>query len=106
MRLSQLSILCVLFSAPLHDIAKPLAPNWDHIRVKHTWNNVPPNWESLGPPPAGTTIDLDIVLKPQNENALIDALYDVSNPGSSRHVIFETLPVTMYLPVVLCHAPL
>ena len=99
MRHPQLSILGVLLSAPLHNIAKPLAQNWDHIRVKHTWNNVPPNWESLGLPPAGTTIDLNIVLKSQNENALIDALYDVSNPGSSRHVIFETLPVTMYSPV-------
>jgi tripeptidyl-peptidase-1 len=37
---------------------------------------------------------------PQTENALIDALYNVSNPGSARHVtvIFETLPVTMYSP--------
>ena len=96
MRHSQLSILCVLLSTPLYNLAKPLAPNWDHISVKHTWNNVPPKWESLGPPPAGTTIDLNIVLKPQNENALIDALYNVSNPGSSRNVIFETLPVTMH----------
>ena len=98
----QISMLFVLFSAPLHNLAKPPAPNWDHIRVKHTWNNVPPDWESLGSPPVGATIDLNIVLKPQNENALIDALYDVSDPASSRHVISVTLPVTtrMYLPVL------
>ena len=84
-------MLFVLFSAPLYNLAKPPAPNWDHISVKHTWNSVPSSWESLGPPPSGTTIDLNIVLMPQNESALIDALYDVSNPGSARHVIFETL---------------
>ncbi|KAF8262087.1 peptidase S8/S53 domain-containing protein [Lactarius quietus] len=85
MRCCQLAILCVLTAAPLHNLAKPLAPHWDHIRVKHSWNNVPPHWESLGHPPAGTTIDLNIVLMPYNENALIDALYDVSDPTSPKY---------------------
>ncbi|KAF8260925.1 subtilisin-like protein [Lactarius quietus] len=85
MRCCQLAILCVLTAAPLHNLAKPLAPHWDHIRVKHSWNNVPPHWESLGHPPAGTTIDLNIVLMPYNENALIDALYDVSDPKSVKY---------------------
>ncbi|KAF8267936.1 peptidase S8/S53 domain-containing protein [Lactarius quietus] len=58
---------------------------WDDIRVKHTWNTVPSNWEILGPPPSNTTIDLHIGLLPQSENALIDALYEVSTPGHSKY---------------------
>ncbi|KAF8267610.1 subtilisin-like protein [Lactarius quietus] len=86
MRYFQLSMLCILTAAPLHNIAaKPLPPHWDHLRVKHSWNNVPPNWESLGHPPAGTTIDLNIVLMPYNESALIDALYEVSDPKSVKY---------------------
>jgi hypothetical protein len=45
--------------------------NWNDVRVKHAWNIVPANWESLGPPLANTTIDLRVVLKPQRQNALI-----------------------------------
>ncbi|KAF8260350.1 subtilisin-like protein [Lactarius quietus] len=63
----------------------PLVPRWDDIRVKHTWNTVPSNWEILGPPPSNTTIDLHIGLLPQSENALIDALYEVSTPGHSKY---------------------
>ncbi|KAH8984527.1 subtilisin-like protein [Lactarius akahatsu] len=36
---------------------------------------VPENWESLGNPLSGTTIDLYVALKAQHENALIDTLY-------------------------------
>ncbi|KAI9450439.1 peptidase S8/S53 domain-containing protein [Lactarius psammicola] len=68
------SLLTVALPA---DFAKPLVP-WDDIRVKHTWNAVPANWESLGHPPAGTTIDLYIALNPHQESALIDALYEVA----------------------------
>ncbi|KAF8258951.1 peptidase S8/S53 domain-containing protein [Lactarius quietus] len=90
-------MLCILTAAPLHNIAaKPLPPHWDHLRVKHSWNNVPPNWESLGHPPAGTTIDLNVVLMPYNESALIDALYEVSDPKSVKHVRLKTLPRTIY----------
>ena len=64
----------------------PLTTLWDDIRVKYTWNATPANWETLGHPPAGTAIDLYIALKPDRENALIDALYKVSNPGHPKHV--------------------
>ncbi|KAF8257577.1 subtilisin-like protein [Lactarius quietus] len=60
-------------------------PLWDNMQVKHTWNAVPENWECLGPPPSGTTIDLHIALKPHRENALIDALYEVSDPRNPRY---------------------
>ncbi len=89
-QISVLSVLSVLFilAAPLPNFAKPLAPPWDDIRVKHTWNTVPHNWEALGHPPAGTTIDLHLALKPHHENALTAALYEVSVPRSPKHVLF------------------
>ncbi|KAF8262827.1 peptidase S8/S53 domain-containing protein [Lactarius quietus] len=67
------------------DHSTPLAPLWDNKQTKHTWNAVPANWECMGPPPSGTTIDLHIALKPHRENALIDALYEVSGPKNPRY---------------------
>ncbi|KAF8268811.1 peptidase S8/S53 domain-containing protein [Lactarius quietus] len=78
-------------------LAMALAPRWDDISVKHTWNNVPSNWESLGPPFSNTTIDLHIVLQPQYENALVDALYDVSTPGNPKYVISNTPPYMAHI---------
>ena len=60
--------------------------HWDEMWVKHTWNAVPANWESLGDPPAGAIINLHMALKPDRERALIDALFEVSNPKHPRHV--------------------
>ncbi|KAH9030363.1 subtilisin-like protein [Lactarius pseudohatsudake] len=85
MRCHQLSVISVLAVVPFADIAKPLIPPWDVLRVKHTWGAVPPNWESLGHPSAGTTIDLHFALKPNHENAVIDALYEVSDPKSPKY---------------------
>ncbi|KAH8986035.1 subtilisin-like protein [Lactarius hatsudake] len=85
MRYLQLSVLSVLTAAPFANFATPLPPPWDDIRVKHTWNAVPQNWEALGHPPAGTTIDLHIALKPHHENALVDTLYKVSDPRSPKY---------------------
>ena len=56
------------------------------MQTKHSWNTVPENWESSGHPPSGTTIDLYIALRPHRENALIDVLYEVSEPTHPRHV--------------------
>ncbi|KAH9073449.1 subtilisin-like protein [Lactarius deliciosus] len=80
MRCHQLYVISVLALVPFANNAKPLTPPWDDLRVKHTWGAVPPNWESLGHPSAGTTIDLHFALKPDHENAVIDALYEVSDP--------------------------
>jgi tripeptidyl-peptidase-1 len=104
MHYHQLFMLSVLAAAPFHNLAKSLAPPWDDIRAKHSWNAVPPNWETLGHPPAGTTIDLHIALKPHHENALIDALYKVSVPGSPEHVLSNPPPRTMYshVPLLCC----
>ncbi|KAF8259523.1 subtilisin-like protein [Lactarius quietus] len=82
MRLYLVSVLSVFAAAAL---AMPLSPPWQDRRVKHSWKTIPPNWESLGHPPPGTTIDLYIALIPRHEHALIDSLYDVSDPSSPNY---------------------
>ena len=90
MRLHWLSLLSLLSSMPLAFLAAPPAQPWSDKRVKHSWNTVPANWECLGPPPPNTTIDLFIALKANSENALIEALYEVSSPGHQKRVVFIT----------------
>ncbi|KAH9175813.1 subtilisin-like protein [Lactarius sanguifluus] len=85
MRFYPLSVLSVLAFAPLSGLATPFASHWDDLRTKHTWNSVPENRQNLGHPPADTTIDLHIALKAKNENALIDALIQVSSPGHPKY---------------------
>ncbi|KAH8993849.1 subtilisin-like protein [Lactarius hatsudake] len=85
MRSHPLSVLSVLAFRHLSGLATSLASHWDDLRPKHTWNSVPENWQNMGHPPAGTTIDLHIALKAKNENALIDALIEVSSPGNPKH---------------------
>ncbi|KAF8267951.1 subtilisin-like protein [Lactarius quietus] len=75
-----LSILALVGS-----FAKPLLPRWDDMHTKHSWKTVPKNWERLGSPPSGTTIDLYIALKSHRENALIDELYEISEPSHPRY---------------------
>ncbi|KAH8981629.1 hypothetical protein EDB92DRAFT_2106905 [Lactarius akahatsu] len=48
--------LSVLAAVPLVNFATPLAPSWGDIRVEHSWDHVPPTWETLSPPPVGTSI--------------------------------------------------
>ncbi|KAH9170959.1 subtilisin-like protein [Lactarius sanguifluus] len=55
------------------------------MRSKHSWKSIPENWECLGLPTADTMIDLHIALKPYRENALVDALNEVSDPGHPRY---------------------
>ncbi|KAI9453247.1 subtilisin-like protein [Lactarius psammicola] len=106
MRRHQLIVLSVFFvlAAPLANLAKTLAPPWGDIRVKHSWNAVPHSWETLGHPPAGTTINLHIALKPHHGNALTDALHKVSDPKSPEHVLSNTLLRTAYshVPLLRC----
>ncbi|KAH9030335.1 subtilisin-like protein [Lactarius pseudohatsudake] len=85
MRYHQLFVLSVIAAATFPDFVTPLVPSWDDLRVKHTWDAVPANWETLGNPPSGTTIDLHVALKSHNESALIEALYEVSDPRSPKY---------------------
>ena len=74
---------------PLTGLGRSLTPLWDPMSVKHTWHTVPANWETLGDPPAGSTIDLHVALKPYREKALTNALYEVSNPRHRKHVLSD-----------------
>ncbi|KAH8979446.1 subtilisin-like protein [Lactarius akahatsu] len=85
MRYSWLSVLLVLTVASLTGLATPLPQPWNDISVKHAWKTVPDNWECLGPPPIGITIDLYIALQPKEENVLMEALYEVSTPGRPKY---------------------
>ena len=78
-------MLSFLIAVILADFVTPEV-HWDEMWVKHTWNSVPANWESLGNTTAGAIIDLHIALKPDRERALVDALSEVSNPRHTRHV--------------------
>ncbi|KAH8984349.1 subtilisin-like protein [Lactarius akahatsu] len=92
MRYHWLYALSFLTATALADFATPLAP-WGDLRVKHAWSSVPANWETLGCPSAGTTIDLYIALNPRHDIALIDALYEVSDPKHPRHIHLTAAPL-------------
>ncbi|KAH9033855.1 subtilisin-like protein [Lactarius hengduanensis] len=85
MRCHPLSALFTPAVAILCGLATPLAPPWDGMRVMHAWSTVPKNWESLGHPPNETAIDVYLALKSEHENALVDALYQVSDPKGPKY---------------------
>ena len=87
-----LFVLFFLAAVSLTTLATPVLP-WGDMKTKHAWPVVPLNWETLGHPSAGSTIDLHIVLKPDLESALIDAVSEISNPKHSRHVLL-TIPTS------------
>ncbi|KAH9168146.1 subtilisin-like protein [Lactarius sanguifluus] len=76
----RLFVLSTLAAGLLGGLATPLVPRWNETKVKHAWHTIPDNWVGLGHPSAGTTIDLHLALKSYDENALIDVLYEVSDP--------------------------
>jgi len=88
------SVLSFFIAMLLADFATALEP-WHKMLVKHAWNAVPVHWESLGHPPAGTTIKFYIALKPERESALTDALNEISDPSHSRHVLLTTPPLAL-----------
>ena len=85
-------VLFFFATVPLTDFATVVVP-WNDLKIKHTWHSVPVNWETLGHPSAGSTIDLHIVLEPERETALIDAVSEISNPKHSRRVILTIPPL-------------
>ncbi|KAH8979044.1 subtilisin-like protein [Lactarius akahatsu] len=94
---------CHALSVLICGFATPLASRWDGMKVKHAWDAVPNNWESLGHPSNQTTIDLHLALKSHRENALGEALYQVSDPEHSRYVLTPHICARMYPPVPLSY---
>ena len=83
--LFMLSMLSI-WSGADQAFATPPTRRWERMMVKHSWNAVPQHWESLGHPPVDSSIDLYLALKTPNESALIDSLYEVSNPRHAKYV--------------------
>ena len=79
-----------------------VAIHWDEMWVKHTWNDIPANWESLGDPATGAMIDLHVALVPDQESALVDALSEISDPKHPRHVYLAT---PLLAPIFMFSAP-
>ena len=96
--LSTLSFLIAVFLAGI----ATAAVHSHEMRIMHAWDDVPANWESLGNTTAGTMIKLRFALKPGRENALVDALSEVSNPEHPRHVDLTTPPLVLLL---MCAVP-
>ena len=97
--------LFFLITVLLVDFATHVATtaiHWDEMLVKNTWNTVPANWESFGNTTAGSMVNLHIALKPDREGALIDTLYEVSDPENPRQSLITTPPLT---PLLTCVAP-
>ena len=95
-----LFVLFFLAAVSLTDVATLVIP-WDDMKIKHTWNAIPINWETLGHPLAGSTIHLHIVLEPHRENALNDAVSEISDPNHSRHLLLTIPPPA---PLLTCAA--
>ena len=72
---------------PFLPFATALSTRWDDMRVKHTRKPYPPTGEILGHLPAGTILDLYVALKFHRENAVIDVLYEVSDPRHPKHIL-------------------
>ncbi|KAH9012242.1 subtilisin-like protein [Lactarius deliciosus] len=98
-----ISVLATLSAAFLCGFARPLTSRWDGMKVKHAWDAAPNNWENLGHPPNQTTIDLHLALKSHREDALIEALYEVSDPKHPRYVLTPPICARIYPPVPLSH---
>ncbi len=90
MRYNHFSVLSIFLAVPLADLATPPL-HLGNLRVKHMWDTLLDNWEDMGPPSADTTVNLSIALKPHRENALVDALLDVSEPGSPMYILTTPL---------------
>ncbi|KAF8263851.1 subtilisin-like protein [Lactarius quietus] len=66
MRCSPLSVLSTLAVSLVGSLAMPHVPRWGGMRVMHAWSAVPQNWS-------------------HHEHALIDALYEVSDPRHPKY---------------------
>ena len=97
------SVLSILAAATTQlGLATPTKPRWDDdmMVVKHSLDSIPPKWGCQGHPPAGTTIDLRVALRPHRENALVDALYEVSDPQHPKYVL--VFPFFFFFCVCVC----
>lgn len=93
MRYHKLSVTSILAIVFIGGLATSIPSPWGEMLEKHKWVHIPDNWDTVGHPPDGTTIDLHIALKPERKNALVDALLEVSQP---RHPKFVLLTIPLF----------
>ena len=89
-------MLSVVAAAISRVVGGPATLPWGEMLVKHSWSHIPANWVTLGHPPDDASIDFHIALKPDREKALTDALLEVSQPGSTKRVLFTSPPFEAY----------
>lgn len=88
------SLLYVHATILLGCLTTPLAPRWDDLIVQQSWDTVLTNWDRLGLPPAGTTVDLHIALESRRENALTETNLDIQYTEvmayQTLHIFYNT----------------
>jgi hypothetical protein len=67
-------------------ISKPLEldKRWDDLKVKHEWIDVPKGWVEVGRPPADYLLKMNVGLKQERFDELLDHLYQISDPEHHR----------------------
>ncbi|KAF9460533.1 peptidase S8/S53 domain-containing protein [Collybia nuda] len=66
-------------------IAGSLTKQWEDLRVKHSWIDIPRGWEYLSPAPGNMSFDLRLGLKQNKIKDLISSLMETSNPSHERY---------------------
>ena len=76
------ALLGVLQSA----VSKPLGlgKRWEELKVKHEWIDVPKGWVEVGRPPADHLLKMNIGLRQDRFDELLEHLYEVSDPEHHR----------------------
>ena len=59
---------------------------WDNLAVKHSWAKIPYGWEYQSPAPSDHVFELQIGLKQDRIDDLIDNLMEISDPTNLRYV--------------------
>ena len=94
---SKLVLVASLFTLAA---AKPYARN---MLVRESRSSVPAGYVHSGAADADATLKLRIALVQSNPNGLVDALYDVSSPGSASYGQHLSKEEVRYLPILLCY---
>ena len=68
-------------------LSKPLNfdKRWQESKVKHEWTDVPKGWVEIGRPPADYSLRMNIGLKQDRFDELLEHLYEVSDPDHHRY---------------------
>ena len=71
--------------------SKALLKRWDDLAVKHSWAEIPNGWEYRAPAPSNFLFELQIGLKQNRIDELIDNLMKISDPTNARYIVYFSL---------------